>query len=1532
MSEQRPTTPDAARAAAYLATRERLDFRTGKTVISVKCNPPNVRCGNRCIPPNWDCRLKGQGNDPHLAAKRTDPVGGLANIERGIKRLGKFARTGSFSELESSKRSLVRGAVKLKPGTLKEKNEFKAWIEQNWGRVAIPITIAGVGLFAHAGLKSGNVFGYREGAGAKIDRAVHTGIGAVLDVVPGVGQARSYTRRRAAEATALNLERVTMRTQRNRALLNPEAGIPGTPIPSTWKTSGGSDLNSSLLNIDNAIKEVDSAARLRRSTFYEWNTRHNTAFWGATHPSSGRSVFAEPSAKAFLNDEWRLNLAANADASAYRVALANRIASDSDAFVQLAKQQGFRAYGTPGEQYLSKDDIDEFIVRNTKGMPREQASAHGAFLRTAVQRGSHKTKANVIYAGHVRFYDRYFKERVIPNLKDVAGAPAFDPDMQGAGAISLRATAQKRRTDFLIQTSNKPNKVSAGISHDELFMLDYYHTRVAGDQKSPYIISSRLAVTAASELSGKTKLTPTEAIELLNKNYGFSTAQLEQRRAVGRPVTTPTTESGRPARRRRQPRAQVIADLIKAGYSPEAAAVEADRLKALREGRTDGFDPDPNMLPPRVRAYLETQSRLDKRCGKSGIPEKMKCTKPTPAQSPEAAQRAKGAAQPGVTCAPGTEACGKICIPQGSTCHLKGGSNVNSNIAKGALAVGAVAGGILAAKKGKQVFQNRRNIEAYTRLAPKTMNDAITRLSQKDIRRALNSVPKQFRPQAEKLVGKAKAAMAYISADARGFNLRKVNNDSNFSVWSRDDGSKVLSVGSVGDTLVTFSADRTDTVDLRTEGGRGAGVYDIQFNSDLGFQQKTGLTKESQTGITSMIKSMNKDTLAAMPKNAVLRNIPYGDDGLGRKRQAIYKRFGYKSLPGLRGNAMFATLSNGKVVPIEEKYEEFYSDLIKGESYQSASDKLKARLRRDASDRNDFTPGPRREGKPCGKSFIKKTQKCSKTTTAKYATESKEKEKESSAQTNSNIGRNTAIAGGVVAAAGAATILLALGKKRGQIDQYRRNVSKSALEAEKLASEMERSMREKAAQRLGKRVENVTGYEASVYNYKDKGFDRGFGAFESDPTWFGQTKNSKGAVVMLSYADERGKGGFNMAQGGAFQQVWGDRDILPYANNISQPKSGAGLDDLQMQGRRELLARVQKMGGKTSADIVKNVFTVKDSMERFTFLGKNIDSRGFNPDAVRAAAFVAAQRRLTGKPVDIMAYSNGGNVATETLAILSEMGYRDVKVVNIAGPTFGMFEHPPANFRTWVSEGDEFYKASNGYAFQNNVTLLKNKNIPHGLQDGIDRNNRENGANWRENIKAKNSYLLDEQLQREAYTFLTVDKKRSAELVNESIWRFSENATLSATKVAGRGASGDLGALFGDSADATGRRWAKALDSADPAQRERVKQMMQGEIEDRMLEVWYGGYNPKSVKNAQNQIRAELASQVEAPKRARPNQRPVAPTSINTRITQLMKQNPGMTREAARNKILQDRKRSDAYTNTYTMTLTSLQMATTLCS
>jgi hypothetical protein len=91
---QLTTTPEGFRTAAYLAARARLDAartrsRSGKTSRSVNCNPPNVRCGGRCIPPSWDCRLKGEGPDPHLRAVKTDPLSGFANIQRGIGRISK---------------------------------------------------------------------------------------------------------------------------------------------------------------------------------------------------------------------------------------------------------------------------------------------------------------------------------------------------------------------------------------------------------------------------------------------------------------------------------------------------------------------------------------------------------------------------------------------------------------------------------------------------------------------------------------------------------------------------------------------------------------------------------------------------------------------------------------------------------------------------------------------------------------------------------------------------------------------------------------------------------------------------------------------------------------------------------------------------------------------------------------------------------------------------------------------------------------------------------------------------------------------------------------------------------------------------------------------------------------------------------------------------------------------------------------------------------------------------------------------------
>lgn len=917
-------TPETVRTAAYLANRERLDFRAGKTRRTVQCTPPNVQCGGRCIPPDWDCRLKGQGADPHLAARRTDPISGFANLERGFKRLGKFARTGSFSELESGKRSLVRGAVKLKPGNLKEKNEFKEWLESNYLKIAIPLFVAGGAISAHSILKAGNTFGYRDGAGRKIDNAVSTGIGKLLDVVPGVGQARTYTRQQASQAMRSNLQRVQLRTERNRGMGGaPESYVPGTVISPTL-VKGRSDLSAALGKVNN-----QKAA----NTFYQWNQKHRQAFWGATHSDKnlsieeqtlvGKSVFAEPTAQAYINSEWKLNLSDKAGRSEYINALTNRIVSERDAYVQLAKQQGFRVQGRPGEQFVNSDDLDAFVARNIRDISNEQQRrAQSAFIAGLVRGGAASSKARAIYEGHVDAYDEYYK-KVARSVERVAGASDNDPDMIREGLVAIKVAAERRRIDYLLVASNKPRKSSAGPAHDRLFLQDYYHTRVVGGASSKYTITADEAVRAASELSGNQVKTSQEAIALLNTAHGFKGAQLEQRRDPFR-RTAPGVEAPRPARRRARSRAQIVADLKRAGYSAQAAETEADRIIARR--RTDEAEPD-----PRLEAYLEMQQRLDKRCGKSGIPDNKKCSKPTPAQSREAAQRAKGAAEPGLTCAPGSQQCGKICIPQSATCHIKaGGGDLKSNLAKGALAAGAVAGAAIA---GRAAYKNRRSINAYTGGA-RYMDQAIKRMSEKDVRQGISKLPKQWQQPASKLLGKAKVGLARISADMQGMEVRNIDNDNNFSTLVNPKTGHVLSIGSVDDTLVTFVSER--------KGAAGQfPKYGVAFQTDLSFSQKSDVSKAQSLAVSKQVKTMFDDQLSQLPENAVLFNKPFKDDGLGKKRASIYKRFKFRELKGLRGGEMYALKNQGKLTAIPEAQEDYIAELIRGGDTQSAAERFR---------------------------------------------------------------------------------------------------------------------------------------------------------------------------------------------------------------------------------------------------------------------------------------------------------------------------------------------------------------------------------------------------------------------------------------------------------------------------------------------------------------------------------------------------------------------------------------------------------------
>jgi hypothetical protein len=973
-------------------TPRALELRTDRrTNGTLKCNPPNRRCGNRCIPPTWDCRLKGEGNDPHLKAvgSGSDPIAGFANIERGISRLGKGAVKLSFSEVEGGRRALARGVAKLSPGDLQRKKELQEQVYRYGVAVGAPVALAIFGALSHRGLKSFK--GYREGPGRQIDDAAASAMRTVARNMPfGVG-----TNYRAREAIGVNAVRNQARVTRNLASGDP-AVLTARAGSSNFlrRTAAGQPTSAGSADgtyaVVQSLRSVDTVGgNPSKLGFTEWEERSLQAFWSTPRGKSmgpdwipygeGTSVFSVTATNKLLSRSFgfseKPSLPLNTQTHDIVVNLTGRLRNTSRAIRTSMQQAGLNP--------ASPEDVARYVrsVPLERGMPPEARQRMYDLLEAATTSTNHATQAREFYLSTLQGYDRFFRDvstRVVDRPSIRMPQAERERTFWRDGSLA-HADALARRMGFDAGPLD-------GMGVATVIKKAYHASNVMTNKrlfKTSVALTPTEALTAASEVArsqGRVEPgTAEEAVSFLNIAFGGGseanpnrlrdiTLVRSQPRAAAPPEPAPFGPPPPPRAARRRSEAQRLADIRRERNpdgslryaTPEAALAELRR----RQGRTDAT--------MRARLdYTPPNERLGKPCGKSFVAKQRKCSKPTSRRYADKPQAAPGAAPRGRRTYPAGYIPNRIkrshTVSKETSKKVEG---IAERAAKVAAVAGVVAGGVIAARKGRQIYRNRRNTEVYSKFAPKAINRAITRLSQKDVRDALDRIPGPFREQAQKLVGKAKSALAYVQADAQGYDLTKVNSDSNFSVWRNNQNDKVLTIGSVDDTLITFSADRTSTVDLRTENGRGVGVYDVQFSSDLGFQQKTGLSKESSSRISSMVKSMNADTMANLPSNAVLRNVPYGDDGLGGKRQAIYKRYGYKPLPGLRGNAMFATLENGKITKISPEYEDFYADLIKGDDYETAAAKFAERRgRRDAAPRLD---------KRCGKSGISSHEKCSK--------------------------------------------------------------------------------------------------------------------------------------------------------------------------------------------------------------------------------------------------------------------------------------------------------------------------------------------------------------------------------------------------------------------------------------------------------------------------------------------------------------------------------------------------------------------------
>jgi hypothetical protein len=622
---QLTTTPEGFRTAAYLATRARLDAartrsRSGKTSRGVNCNPPNVRCGGRCIPPSWDCRLKGEGPDPQLRAVKTDPLSGFANIQRGIGRITKGVTRGNLSEVQGGRAAIIRGVVKTVPGDIQQKKQLKTTLENRTRAIGIGLAVVTGGLGMHAILMKSNLYGYRQGLGGKINQATRAGVSRVLDSLPVLGAQRAATR----AAVGANLGAAAARASASPASVS---AIPGTTVLSATDRDSHSALQQSLNRINGATR---SGAAGTSGNLENWNQRHNSAFWNATRKSditgmgapARVSIYAEPTAQEYLGNQFGVPPGERSSRASVKAALQARFDEERRGLVSLAQQQGLQVRRGPNGDTIDSKDINAFVSGVVRSRPiadtavRQSVEAH---VRSVLTKAP-SSYTNEVYNASVLSFDSFYKN----TARDIRSIPGAATGRRIATPLTAGSNELLRNTNTYRSTylagEMRARTQMAGPAHTELVQAAYYHTRVVGTNASSYTIPDRLAFNAASELSGRSITSRSEAIGIINRETGFSGARV----------------AGAAAPRQRGASAQAslssLARSIRARAGNENMSMEASLRQARAELANRGDSAD---LPPRVAAYLQMQRRADaagekglgKPCGASHIPKTYECSK-----------------------------------------------------------------------------------------------------------------------------------------------------------------------------------------------------------------------------------------------------------------------------------------------------------------------------------------------------------------------------------------------------------------------------------------------------------------------------------------------------------------------------------------------------------------------------------------------------------------------------------------------------------------------------------------------------------------------------------------------------------------------------------------------------------------------------------------------------------------------------------------------------------------------------------------
>lgn len=846
------TTPEGFRTAAYLEAKARFDAR--KTTRNIQCNPPNVRCGNRCIPPNWDCRLKGQGTDPHLRAVKTDPLGGLANIQRGFGRISKGIISGNFSEVEGGKRAIVRGTVKIVPGNIQQKKELEKKLENRTRAIGIGLAAVTGGLGFHALLMKSNTFGYREGVGANINNSVRLGMSRVLDATPIIGAKRARVRAQVQSGIEAQLKRQA----------NPVESVLKSQLARTKPAQADTDARSKLVA---ALQAVNDSHRGAKSSFDAWNKEHQKAFYTTTKRESGvglgpreeGNVFARPATDEFLTRQFNLQGDDTLTSKSIKDAVQRQLTDYKSSLLDLAQQQGFSVISTRNGRVIAEKDQRGFIQGIVKStLPKGQGSPT---VRSALTKHleetltlSPKGRTDALYRDTYKGFDEFYKSQgsVITNATK---STRMTKALRATGAEETMLNGTMARSQFLLGLT-RPGQRVQGPAHAELVLRDYHAAVTGTGPRRMYTVTDRLALAAASELEGRT-VNKGEAFQILERE-GYTRAV--PKRTAATPRTRPMTEG------------EAVYALMREnpGMTLQAARREVKRR------RGDEDDSSPELVRTATylaaRADFKESKRLGKPCGASHITKAYECRK------------GQGASKP-----PGGR--GKAA-------------------AKVALATGVVLGAATIATNPK--LRQRARVEA--RLILKGSDNAVREalklggrgavagLSAKQVKEGLSKLPEPLQGPARKLVGAAKQGAASMALKAEGYSIQDIDVVNNFSTWKNKKGT-LISIGSYGDSLVTYASDNSHS-------WNGKRVYKIGFNVDQSFDATRTIPTEQARTITSAVRKMTDNHLNKI-NDGVLATFPWDGDDYGAKRRAIYARAGFNNIVG--EESQWAIVQKGRI-------------------------------------------------------------------------------------------------------------------------------------------------------------------------------------------------------------------------------------------------------------------------------------------------------------------------------------------------------------------------------------------------------------------------------------------------------------------------------------------------------------------------------------------------------------------------------------------------------------------------------------------